>query len=43
MKHGETLGVQSTPTIYINGRAGDRRAAVRGVPEVIDEELARKK
>jgi protein-disulfide isomerase len=42
LKYGETLGVQSTPTIYINGRAVLGAQPYEVFQTVIDEELARK-
>jgi predicted DsbA family dithiol-disulfide isomerase len=42
LKYGETLGVQSTPTIYINGRAVLGAQPYDVFQQVIDEELARK-
>jgi protein-disulfide isomerase len=43
IKLGETLGVQSTPTIYINGRAVLGAQPFDVFQSVIDEELAGKK
>jgi len=43
VKLGETLGVQSTPTIYINGRAILGAQPFEMFQSVIDEELAGKK
>jgi predicted DsbA family dithiol-disulfide isomerase len=42
LKYGEILGVQSTPTIYINGRAVLGAQPYEVFQQVIDEELARK-
>lgn len=42
MKLGEELGVQSTPTIYINGRAVIGAQPFEVFQSVIDEELAKK-
>jgi protein-disulfide isomerase len=42
MKQGEALGVQSTPTVYINGRAILGAQPFEVFQMVIDEELARK-
>ena len=43
VKLGETLGVQSTPTIYINGRAILGAQPFDVFQSVIDEELGAKK
>ena len=43
VKLGETLGVQSTPTIYINGRALLGAQPFDVFQSMIDEELASKK
>ena len=43
MRLGEQLGVQSTPTIYINGRAVIGAQPYDAFRSVIDEELARGK
>ena len=43
VKLGETLGVQSTPTIYINGRPILGAQPYDVFQSVIDEELAAKK
>ena len=43
MKEGELLGVQSTPTVYINGRAVLGAQPFEMFQSVIDEELAKKK
>jgi protein-disulfide isomerase len=40
-KQGEALGVQSTPTIYVNGRPVVGAQAYEFFVAVIDEELAR--
>jgi protein-disulfide isomerase len=42
LKYGETLGVSSTPTIYINGRPILGAQPYEVFQAVIDEELARK-
>ena len=42
LKYGESLGVQSTPTIYINGRAVLGAQPYDVFQQVIEEELARK-
>jgi protein-disulfide isomerase len=42
MKQGEALGVQSTPTVYVNGRAVVGAQPFEFFQMVIDEELARK-
>jgi protein-disulfide isomerase len=42
MKQGEALGVQSTPTVYINGRPVLGAQPFELFQSVIDEELARK-
>jgi protein-disulfide isomerase len=42
MKLGESLGVQSTPTIYINGRPVIGAQSYEYFQNVVDEELARK-
>jgi protein-disulfide isomerase len=41
MKVGESLGVGSTPTIYVNGRAVIGAQPYEVFKTVIDEELAR--
>ena len=43
MKEGEQLGVQSTPTMYVNGRAVVGAQPFEFFQSVIDEELAKKK
>jgi protein-disulfide isomerase len=43
MKLGETLGVQSTPMMYINGRPIIGAQPYEAFQAVIDEELAGKK
>jgi len=43
MKEGEQLGVQSTPTVYVNGRAVVGAQPFEFFQSVIDEELAKKK
>lgn len=43
VKLGQTLGVQSTPTIYINGRAILGAQPFDVFQSMIDEELAAKK
>ncbi len=42
LKLGETLGVQSTPTVYINGRPVVGAQPYEYFQGVIEEELARK-
>jgi protein-disulfide isomerase len=42
MKQGEALGVQSTPTVYVNGRPVVGAQPFEFFQMVIDEELARK-
>jgi protein-disulfide isomerase len=42
MKQGESLGVQSTPTVYVNGRPVIGAQPYEFFQSVIDEELARK-
>jgi len=42
LKQGETLGVQSTPTVYINGRPVVGAQPFEYFQSVIDEELAKK-
>lgn len=42
MKEGELLGVQSTPTVFINGRAVIGAQPYEAFQSVIEEELARK-
>jgi protein-disulfide isomerase len=42
MAEGEKLGVNSTPTIYINGRALIGAQPFSAFKQIIDEELARK-
>ena len=42
LKEGETLGVQSTPTLFVNGRAVVGAQPFEYLKSVIDEELARK-
>ena len=42
MKVGEQLGVNSTPTMYINGRAAIGAQPFEYFQSVIDEELAKK-
>lgn len=42
LQYGNTLGVQSTPTVYINGRALVGAQPYESFQAVIDEELARK-
>ena len=42
IKEGEQLGVQSTPTIFVNGRAVVGAQPFEAFQSVIDEELARK-
>lgn len=42
LKLGEKLGVQSTPTVYINGRPVVGAQPYEYFQSVIDEELARK-
>jgi protein-disulfide isomerase len=42
MKHGEQLGVQSTPTVYVNGRAVVGAQPYEYFQAIIDEELARR-
>lgn len=43
VKYGEALGVQSTPTVYINGRAILGAQPYDVFQSIIDEELAGKK
>jgi protein-disulfide isomerase len=43
MKLGEALGVQSTPTLYINGRPLLGAQPYEAFQAVIDEELASRK
>jgi protein-disulfide isomerase len=43
MKQGEQLGVQSTPTVYVNGRAVVGAQPFEFFKSVIDEELAKTK
>ena len=42
MKQGEKLGVQSTPTLYVNGRPVVGAQPFEYFQSVIDEELSRK-
>lgn len=42
MKLGETLGVQSTPTVFVNGRALVGAQPYEAFVAAIDEELARR-
>jgi protein-disulfide isomerase len=42
MKQGEKLGVQSTPTLYVNGRPVVGAQPFEYFQTVIDEELSRK-
>jgi protein-disulfide isomerase len=42
LAQGEKLGVNSTPTIYINGRVVIGAVPFEAFKQVIDEELARK-
>jgi protein-disulfide isomerase len=42
MKQGESLGVQSTPTVYVNGRPVVGAQPFEFFQMVIDEELAKK-
>lgn len=42
MAQGEKMGVNSTPTIYINGRALIGAQPFAAFKQIIDEELARK-
>ena len=42
MKAGEKLGVQSTPTLYVNGRPVVGAQPVEYFQSVIDEELSRR-
>jgi protein-disulfide isomerase len=42
LKQGEKLGVQSTPTLYVNGRPVVGAQPFEYFQSVIDEELARK-
>jgi protein-disulfide isomerase len=43
VRHGEQLGVNSTPTMYVNGRAVIGAQPFEALQVVIDEELARRK
>ena len=42
LKYGESIGVQSTPTMYVNGRAVVGAQPYEYFVAIIDEELARK-
>jgi protein-disulfide isomerase len=42
VKEGESLGVQSTPTLYVNGRPVIGAQSYEYFVSVIDEELARR-